>query len=273
MVIDHSIQVDNAGNKNSLQKNLDLEFERNKERYEFLKWAQSQFENFRVVPPGTGICHQINLENLAKVVWSKKVGEKTLLYPDTVVGTDSHTTMINSLAVLGWGVGGIEAESAMLGNSISMAIPKVVGVKLTGKVQPTITSTDIVLNVVNALRAHGVVSKFVEFYGEGVKNLSLADRATIANMAPEYGATCGFFATDEETLKYLYLSGRDEDEIELVKLYSKEQGLFNEYSIEPKFNEYVEINLNKIEPTLAGPKRPQDKVSLSEVKKIISSIT
>ena len=266
LIIDHSIQVDNSGDKDSSKKNLELEFTRNKERYEFLKWSQNNFKNFRVVPPGTGICHQINLENLAKVVWPKKLQDATLLYPDTVVGTDSHTTMINALSVLGWGVGGIEAESSMLGNSISMAIPKVVGVKLTGEIQPTITSTDIVLNITNTLRKHGVVGKFVEFYGKGLKNLSLADRATIANMAPEYGATCGFFATDEETLKYLYLSGRDEDEIALVELYCKKQGLFNEYKTEPKFNEYVEIDLTKIKPTLAGPKRPQDKVNLEQVK-------
>jgi len=267
LIVDHSIQVDDYGNKNSLKKNLKFEFQRNNERYEFLKWAQDHFRNFRVVPPGTGICHQINLENLAKVIWEDRSKDESLLYPDTVVGTDSHTTMINALSVLGWGVGGIEAESAMLGNSISMAIPKVVGVKLIGNVKSTITSMDIVLNIVNILRKYGVVGKFVEFYGKGVKNLSLADRATISNMAPEYGATCGFFATDQETLDYLYLSGRNEDEIKRVELYCKAQELFNNYENDPKFNEYIEINLTNIEPTLAGPKRPQDKVNLCDVEK------
>ncbi|MDA9817884.1 aconitate hydratase AcnA [Flavobacteriaceae bacterium] len=274
LIIDHSIQVDVAGKKNSLQENLKFENQRNKERYEFLKWAQESFKNFRVVPPGTGICHQINLENLAKVVWTKDIenGEK-LAYPDTVVGTDSHTTMINALSVLGWGVGGIEAESAMLGNSISMTIPKVAGVKLINKISPSISSMDVVLTIVNVLREHGVVGKFVEFYGDGVDSLSLADRSTISNMAPEYGATCGFFATDQETLDYLHLSGRSEETINLVEKYSKIQGLFKEKNTpDPEFNEYIEVDLAKIEATLAGPKRPQDKVLLSEVKKSFSDL-
>ena len=226
LVIDHSVMVDYFATPQAFQKNVDMEFGRNQERYEFLKWGQQAFENFRVIPPGTGICHQVNLEYLAKVVWSKSINGNEYLYPDTLVGTDSHTTMVNALGVLGWGVGGIEAEAAMLGKSVSMLLPEVVGFKIDGDLQEGVTATDLVLTVVEMLRAKGVVGKFVEFYGEGVKNLSLADRATIANMAPEYGATCGFFSTDEETIRYLNLTARDKDLIKIVEKYNKIQGLW-----------------------------------------------
>lgn len=266
LVIDHSVQVDLAGNENAFQKNVDLEFERNLERYEFLKWAQKSFDNFRAVPPGTGICHQVNLENLAKVVWTKKQNDENLAYLDTVVGTDSHTTMINGLGVLGWGVGGIEAEAAMLGQPISMLIPEVIGFKLTGNLSQGITATDLVLTITQILRKKGVVGKFVEFFGPALKNLSLANRATIANMAPEYGATCGIFAVDKITLNYLNLTARDQETIDLVENYTKEQGMFIEnYDIEPDFSEIIELDISTIKPSLAGPKRPQDKVILSEV--------
>lgn len=266
LVIDHSVQVDLAGNENAFQKNVDLEFERNLERYEFLKWAQESFDNFRAVPPGTGICHQVNLENLAKVVWTKKQNDENLAYLDTVVGTDSHTTMINGLGVLGWGVGGIEAEAAMLGQPISMLIPEVIGFKLTGNLPQGITATDLVLTITQILRKKGVVGKFVEFFGPALANLSLANRATIANMAPEYGATCGIFAVDKITLNYLNLTARDQETIDLVESYTKEQGMFIEnYDIEPDFSEIIELDISTIKPSLAGPKRPQDKVTLSEV--------
>ena len=226
LVIDHSVMVDNYAKNDSFKKNVEREFDRNGERYSFLKWGQNAFDNFRVVPPGTGICHQVNLEYLSKVVWSSDVDGKTYAYPDTLVGTDSHTTMVNGLSVLGWGVGGIEAEAAMLGQPISMLIPEVIGFEIKGKLTEGTTASDLVLTIVQMLRKKGVVGKFVEFYGEGLKNLSLADRATIANMAPEYGATCGFFPIDEETIKYLKFSGRDEKTISLVEKYSKEQGLW-----------------------------------------------
>ena len=263
LVIDHSVMVDYFATPNAFQKNVDMEFGRNKERYEFLKWGQQAFENFRVIPPGTGICHQVNLEYLAKVVWSKSINGSEFLYPDTLVGTDSHTTMVNALGVLGWGVGGIEAEAAMLGQSVSMLLPEVVGFKIDGSLQEGVTATDLVLTVVEMLRAKGVVGKFVEFYGEGVKNLSLADRATIANMAPEYGATCGFFSTDEETVKYLNLTARDKDLVEIVEKYNKIQGLWMDNQSE--YNDHLELNLSSVQASLAGPKRPQDRINLNGV--------
>jgi aconitate hydratase len=267
LVIDHSVQVDYYGHKDSFEKNVKIEFDRNKERYEFLRWGQEAFDNFRVVPPGTGICHQINLEYLAKVVWSSKVDGILTAYPDTVFGTDSHTTMVNGLAVLGWGVGGIEAEAAMLGQPTSMVIPEVIGFKLRGKLSEGVTATDLVLTVTNILRKKGVVSKFVEFFGNGLQYLSLADRATIANMAPEYGATCGYFPIDQETLNYLHLSGREQEQIDLVEQYAKLQGIWHdENSIEPIFTDIVELDLATVEPCIAGPKRPQDKIILDEVK-------
>jgi len=265
LVIDHSVMVDNYASKDSFKKNVEKEFSRNGERYSFLKWGQKAFDNFRVVPPGTGICHQVNLEYLSKVVWTSMSEGDTYAYPDTLVGTDSHTTMVNSLSVLGWGVGGIEAEAAMLGQPISMLIPEVVGLKLSNKLSEGTTATDLVLNIVQLLRKKGVVGKFVEFYGDGLKNLSLADRATIANMAPEYGATCGFFPVDEETLKYLKLSGRNNQAISLVENYSKEQGLWADNNI--IFSETLELDMSTVVPTIAGPKRPQDKVLLTESAK------
>ncbi|WP_311195723.1 aconitate hydratase AcnA [Aestuariispira ectoiniformans] len=266
LVIDHSVMVDYFGGKDSFKKNVDLEFERNGERYSFLRWGQTAFDNFSVVPPGTGICHQVNVEYLARTVWSsqEKGGDREIAYPDTLVGTDSHTTMVNGLGVLGWGVGGIEAEAAMLGQPVSMLIPEVVGFKLTGKLKEGMTATDLVLMVVEMLRKKGVVGKFVEFYGDGLDNLTLADRATIANMAPEYGATCGIFPVDEETLNYLKFSGRDDAQVALVKAYAQAQGMWREKgAVEPVFTDTLELDLNSVEPSLAGPKRPQDRVALS----------
>ena len=263
LVIDHSVMVDYFATPQAFQKNVDMEFGRNQERYEFLKWGQQAFENFRVIPPGTGICHQVNLEYLARVVWNKPVDGNEYLYPDTLVGTDSHTTMVNALGVLGWGVGGIEAEAAMLGQSVSMLLPEVVGFKIDGSLQEGVTATDLVLTVVEMLRAKGVVGKFVEFYGDGVKNLSLADRATIANMAPEYGATCGFFSTDEETVKYLNLTARDKELVEIVEKYNKIQGLWMDNQSE--YNDNLELNLKSVQASLAGPKRPQDRINLNGV--------
>jgi len=264
LVIDHSVQVDTSATKDSFVKNVKREFERNYERYSFLKWGQQAFDNFRIVPPGTGICHQVNLEYLSKVTRSIKHGSENYAYPDTLVGTDSHTTMVNGLSVLGWGVGGIEAEAAMLGQPISMLIPEVVGFELKNKLPEGTTATDLVLTIVKILREKKVVGKFVEFYGEGLKNLSLADRATIANMAPEYGATCGFFPTDEETIKYLRLSGRDEETIKLVESYSKEQGLWASNDIE--FTDTLSFDISTVVPSISGPKRPQDKIKLNEAK-------
>ena len=263
LVIDHSVMVDYFASKDAFQKNVDMEFGRNKERYEFLKWGQQAFENFRVIPPGTGICHQVNLEYLSKVVWGKQIDNKNYLYPDTLVGTDSHTTMVNALGVLGWGVGGIEAEAAMLGQSISMLLPEVVGFEISGNLQEGVTATDLVLTVVEMLRTKGVVGKFVEFYGDGIKNLSLADRATIANMAPEYGATCGFFAVDDETIKYLELTARDPKTIKIVEKYSKIQGIWMDGQSD--YNDNLKLNLNDVEASLAGPKRPQDRINLRGV--------
>jgi aconitate hydratase len=266
LVIDHSVQVDFYGNPEALKRNVDLEMERNLERYEFLKWAQKSFDNFRVVPPGTGICHQVNLENLAKVVWSKNENDETILYPDTVVGTDSHTTMINGLSVLGWGVGGIEAEAAMLGQPISMLIPEVIGFKLSGRLKESVTATDLVLTITNILRKKGVVGKFVEFFGPGLNGLSLANRATIANMAPEYGATCGIFPIDRETIEYLKLTGRSDETIKIVEAYAKAQNIFNDnHESKPDFGDIIELDMSTVEPSLAGPKRPQDRISLNKV--------
>jgi aconitate hydratase len=262
LVIDHSVQVDTFATKDSLEKNVKREFERNGERYSFLKWGQQAFDNFRIVPPGTGICHQVNLEYLSKVVWSSNHDGEDYAFPDTLVGTDSHTTMVNGLSVLGWGVGGIEAEAGMLGQPISMLIPEVIGFEVTNKMPEGTTATDLVLTVVKMLRDKGVVGKFVEFYGSGLKNLTLADRATIANMAPEYGATCGFFPVDEETLKYLKFSGRDEQTVLLVEAYAKEQGLWASDDI--VFTDTLSLDMSTVVPTISGPKRPQDKVLLTE---------
>ena len=275
LVIDHSVQVDKFANKNSLKENVDIEFNRNAERYSFLKWGQQAFNNFRIVPPGTGICHQVNLEYLSKVVWNEKYKDEEYIFPDTLVGTDSHTTMVNGLSVLGWGVGGIEAEAGMLGQPISMLIPEVIGFEMKSKMPEGTTATDLVLTVVKMLRDKGVVGKFVEFYGEGLKNLTLADRATIANMAPEYGATCGFFPIDDETLKYLKFSGRDDQNVEIVKQYAQEQGLWA--SLDVEFTDTLSLDMSTIVPTISGPKRPQDKVLLtnasSNFKKVFSEVT
>ena len=271
LVIDHSVQVDQAASDAAFRINVQLEMERNMERYKFLRWGQKAFDNFRVVPPGTGICHQVNLEYLAKVVWTRQEGEELLAYPDTLIGTDSHTTMINGLGVLGWGVGGIEAEAAMLGQPISMIIPEVIGFKLTGNLQEGVTATDLVLHITQILRTWGVVGKFVEFFGEGLESLSLADRATIANMAPEYGATCGLFPVDERTLEYLRLTGRDEETVALVERYCKEQLLWRQ-PVDPIFTDTLDLNLKDVEPSLAGPKRPQDRVSLAKASEYFIDI-
>ena len=264
LVIDHSVMVDYFGHKNSFEKNVELEFERNRERYAFLRWGQTAFDNFRVVPPGTGICHQVNLEYLAQTVWTAEEEGRSVAYPDTLVGTDSHTTMVNGLAVLGWGVGGIEAEAAMLGQPVSMLIPEVIGFKLTGRLKEGATATDLVLTVTQMLRQKGVVGKFVEFYGPGLSTMTLADRATISNMAPEYGATCGFFPIDRETLHYLAFTGRDPDRVALVEAYAKAQGMWREDdSPDPLFTDSLELDMGTVEPSLAGPKRPQDRVPLS----------
>ncbi|MDA8548614.1 aconitate hydratase AcnA [Candidatus Pelagibacter bacterium] len=265
LVIDHSVQVDQSAKADSFDKNVEIEFKRNGERYSFLKWGQNAFNNFRIVPPGTGICHQVNLEYLSKVVWSEKVNDEQYIFPDTLVGTDSHTTMVNGLSVLGWGVGGIEAEAGMLGQPISMLIPEVIGFEVKNKMPEGTTATDLVLTVVKMLRDKGVVGKFVEFFGEGLKNLTLADRATIANMAPEYGATCGFFPIDDETLKYLKFSGRDDETVKIVEDYAKAQGLWASSDI--KFTDTLTLDMSTIVPTISGPKRPQDKVLLSEASK------
>jgi len=267
LVIDHSVMVDEFGSPTAFERNVELEYQRNSERYEFLKWGQSAFNNFEVVPPGTGICHQVNLEYIARGIWSSKGPDGAeIAYPDTLVGTDSHTTMVNGLGVLGWGVGGIEAEAAMLGQPVSMIIPEVVGFRLTGALKEGITATDLVLTVTQMLRAKGVVGRFVEFFGPGVTSLSLADRATIGNMAPEYGATCGFFPIDAKTVDYMRLSGRAEDRIALVEAYCKAQGLWHEAgSPEPVFTEMLGLDMSTVEPSLAGPKRPQDKVLLSQL--------
>ncbi|HXC27023.1 MAG TPA: aconitate hydratase AcnA [Stellaceae bacterium] len=268
LVIDHSVQIDNFATAKAFDENVKIEFERNGERYRFLSWGQQAFENFRLVPPGTGICHQVNLEYLSQVVWTTPEGGKIIAYPDTLVGTDSHTTMVNGLSVLGWGVGGIEAEAAMLGQPISMLIPEVVGMKLTGKLREGATATDLVLTVTQMLRRRGVVGRFVEFYGPGIAELALADRATIGNMAPEYGATCGFFPVDAETIRYLTLSARDPAQVKLVEAYAKAQGLWHDKSSpEPVFTDTLELDLATVEPSLAGPRRPQDRIALGDTGK------
>ncbi len=267
LVIDHSIQVDFFATGDALNRNTEMEFLRNRERYEFLKWGQKAFSNFRVVPPMTGIVHQVNLEYLADVVMTKMEGGDTLAFPDTVVGTDSHTTMINGLGVAGWGVGGIEAEAVMLGQPMDMLLPDVIGFQLHGKLKEGVTATDLVLTVTQMLRKKGVVDKFVEFYGEGLASMSLTDRATIANMAPEYGATMGYFPVDEETLRYMRLTGRSEETVQLTEAYLRAQGLFREAaSPEPEFTDTLELDLGSVVPSLAGPKRPQDRVALSDMK-------
>jgi aconitate hydratase len=266
LVIDHSVMVDHFGDASAFKDNVVIEMERNQERYEFLRWGQQAFDNFRVVPPGTGICHQVNLEYLGKTVWTKEQGDKTFAFPDTLVGTDSHTTMINGLGILGWGVGGIEAEAAMLGQPVSMLIPQVVGFKITGKLREGITATDLVLTVTQMLRKKGVVGKFVEFYGDGLKDMPVADRATISNMSPEFGATCAFFPVDDQTLSYMRLTGREEDQIALVEAYSKAQGIWREPGQEPSYSDSLELDMGDVEASLAGPKRPQDRVSLADMK-------
>ena len=273
LVIDHSVMIDEFGNPRAFQRNVELEYERNLERYQFLKWGQGAFDNFRVVPPGTGICHQVNLEYLAQTVWTDtdQNGE-TVAYPDTLVGTDSHTTMVNGAAVLGWGVGGIEAEAAMLGQPVSMLIPEVVGFKLTGKMVEGTTGTDLVLKVVQMLRKHGVVGKFVEFYGEGLDNLPLAQRATIANMAPEYGATCGFFPIDAETLRYLRQTGRSEERLALVEAYAKENGFWRGADYAPIYSSHLELDMASIVPAISGPKRPQDYLPLTDASEAFSKV-
>ena len=268
LVIDHSVMVDYFASPDAFAKNVDVEYERNRERYQFLRWGQSAFENFRVVPPGTGICHQVNLEYLAQTVWTREENGETIAYPDTLVGTDSHTTMVNGLSVLGWGVGGIEAEAAMLGQPISMLIPEVIGFRLDGKLPEGTTATDLVLTVTEMLRKKKVVGKFVEFYGSGLSNLTLEDQATIANMAPEYGATCGFFPIDKDTIAYLEATGRAKDRIALVEAYAKAQGMYREDGTEdPVFTDSLSLDLSSVVPSLAGPKRPQDRVALTEASK------
>ncbi|MEL4068718.1 aconitate hydratase AcnA [Ochrobactrum sp. GPK 3] len=266
LVIDHSVIVDEFGNPSAFKANVDLEYQRNGERYRFLKWGQQAFQNFRVVPPGTGICHQVNLEYLAQAVWTKEEDGETVAYPDTCVGTDSHTTMVNGLGVLGWGVGGIEAEAAMLGQPVSMLLPEVIGFRLTGKVKEGVTATDLVLTVTQILRKKGVVGKFVEFFGEGLENMTLADRATIANMGPEYGATCGFFPVDSETLNYMNTTGRDEHRIELVEAYCRAQGMWRDKgAADPVFTDILELDMADVVPSMAGPKRPEGRIPLENI--------
>ena len=266
LVIDHSVIADLFGQPDSFARNVDIEYERNGERYQFLRWGQTAFDNFKVVPPGTGIVHQVNIENLAKVTYTKNLGGVTQAFPDTCVGTDSHTTMVNGLGVLGWGVGGIEAEAAMLGQPVSMLIPRVVGFKLTGMIPAGVTATDVVLTITQMLRAHGVVGKFVEFYGAGVTHVPLANRATIGNMSPEFGSTAAMFPIDEVTLDYLRLTGRSAEQIALVEAYSKAQGLWHNPSIEPRYSEYIELDLESVVPSIAGPRRPQDRIALDHAQ-------
>src|SRR5688572_29216140 len=266
LVIDHSVIVDEFGTPLAFARNVELEYERNQERYKFMKWGQQAFRNFRVVPPGTGICHQVNLEYLGQVVWTNTEDGEITAYPDTCVGTDSHTTMINGLGVLGWGVGGIEAEAAMLGQPVSMLLPEVVGFRLTGKLKEGVTATDLVLTVTQMLRKKGVVGKFVEFFGPGLDSMTLADRATIGNMGPEYGATCGFFPIDHETINYMHMSGRDEDRLALVEAYSKAQGMWREAgSADPVFTDTLELDLGTVVPSMAGPKRPEGRIALEGI--------
>src|SRR5262245_24951095 len=266
MVIDHSVIADVFGTPEAFERNVEIEYERNRERYQFLRWGQGAFDDFKVVPPGTGIVHQVNIEHLARTVFTREVEGQIQAYPDTLVGTDSHTTMVNGLGVVGWGVGGIEAEAAMLGQPVSMLIPRVVGFKLTGELPEGATATDLVLTITEMLRKHGVVGKFVEFYGDGVGAVPLANRATIGNMSPEYGSTIAIFPIDEETTKYLELTGRPKEQIALVEAYAKEQGLWHDPDREPRYSEKLELDLSTVEPSLAGPKRPQDRVALSDAK-------
>jgi aconitate hydratase len=272
LVIDHSVMVDEFGTPKAFEHNVEIEYQRNFERYDFLKWGSKSLDNFHAVPPGTGICHQVNLENIAQAVWtSQDQTGATVAYPDTCVGTDSHTTMVNGLGVLGWGVGGIEAEAAMLGQPVSMLIPEVVGFRFVGELREGVTATDLVLTATNLLRKHGVVGRFVEYYGPGLAGLTLADRATLANMAPEYGATCGFFGIDDKTIDYLRLTGREEDQIALVEAYAREQGFWIDPAIEPVFSSTLELDLSTVVPSLAGPKRPQDKVALPQVDDVFNA--
>src|SRR5262245_29639828 len=266
LVIDHSVQVDHFGSAEAFRKNVEIEYQRNKERYEFLRWGAGAFNNFQVVPPGTGICHQVNLEYLAQSVWTKDLGGVTQAFPDTCVGTDSHTTMVNALGVLGWGVGGIEAEAAMLGQPVAMVIPEVIGFRFHGKLKEGMTATDLVLTCTQMLRKRGVVEKFVEYFGDGLDHLSVEDRATIANMAPEYGATCGYFPVDADTIKYLKATGRSPERVALVEAYCKAQGLWRQAGAEPVFTDVLELDLSTVEPSMAGPKRPQDRVALAQAK-------
>ncbi len=273
LVIDHSVMVDEFGTPKAFEQNVEIEYYRNGERYDFLKWGSKSLSNFKAVPPGTGICHQVNLEHIAQAVWSSEDADgTTVAYPDTCVGTDSHTTMINGLGVLGWGVGGIEAEAAMLGQPVSMLIPEVVGFKFTGKLKEGVTATDLVLTATQMLRAKGVVGRFVEYFGPGLASLSLADRATLANMAPEYGATCGFFGIDDKTIDYMRLTGRSEENIALVEAYAKAQGLWIvDGAADPVFTDTLELDLSTVVPSLAGPKRPQDRVSLPDVDDVFNA--
>ncbi len=266
LVIDHSVQIDSFGNADAIERNMDIEYQRNGERYQFLRWGQTAFDDFKVVPPGMGIVHQVNIEYLARVVMAREVGGVTRAYPDTLVGTDSHTTMVNGLGVLGWGVGGIEAEAAMLGQPVSMLIPRVVGFKLKGEIPSGVTATDVVLTITDMLRQHGVVGKFVEFYGEGVGAVPLANRATIGNMSPEFGSTAAMFPIDDVTIDYLKLTGRSDEQIELVEKYAKEQGLWHDPSNEVEYSEYLELDLSTVVPSISGPKRPQDRIELSDAK-------
>jgi aconitate hydratase len=272
LVIDHSVIADKFGSKDSFEQNTDIEYERNQERYRFLRWVQSAFDEFKVVPPGTGIVHQVNIEYLARVVMTRTVNGILRAYPDTVVGTDSHTTMVNGLGVLGWGVGGIEAEAALLGQPVSMLIPRVVGFKLTGALPLGTTATDMALTITEILRKVGVVGKFVEFFGPGVTSVPMANRTTIGNMSPEYGSTCAIFPIDEETLRYLRLTGRSDDQVALVEQYAKKQGMWHDPSVEPRFSQVVELDLSTVVPSISGPKRPQDRISLSDSKSAFEKI-
>src|SRR5690554_2208886 len=271
LVIDHSVIADLFGSDNALERNVELEYERNGERYQFLRWGQTAFEDFKVVPPRTRIVHQVNIEYLARVTYTREVGGVLQAYPDTLVGTDSHTTMVNGLGVLGWGVGGIEAEAAMLGQPVSMLIPKVVGFKLSGSIPTGVTATDVVLTITDMLRQHGVVGKFVEFYGEGVAEVPLANRATIGNMSPEFGSTAAMFPIDDVTLEYLRLTGRSDEQVELVEAYSQAQGLWHDPTREPNYSEYMELDLRTVVPSIAGPKRPQDRIELTRAKEQFES--
>jgi aconitate hydratase len=272
LVIDHSVIADVFGTKDSFEQNTDIEYERNRERYRFLRWGQGAFDEFKVVPPGTGIVHQVNIEYLARVIMTREVKGVLRAYPDTVVGTDSHTTMVNGLGVLGWGVGGIEAEAALLGQPVSMLIPRVVGFKLSGQLPVGTTATDMALTITEMLRKHGVVGKFVEFYGPGVVSVPMANRTTIGNMSPEYGSTCAIFPIDEETLRYLRLTGRSEDQVALVEQYAKAQGMWHDPSATPRFSEHIELDLSTVVSSIAGPKRPQDRISLTDSKSAFEKV-